>query len=428
MINHSLSTREAAARLGVKPETLYAYVSRGLLKPQRTSRGSLFDAHEVAQLARSGRKPRRGGRSAGTPTHPAEADPIFLTSLTLIEEGHLYYRGVDAVELSRSRTFEETATWLWTGQWDDEPADWLVPYAAVTPLRRALAALPQGSALLERFTLAVVTASHCDDLRHDLNPAGVPVTGRGLVAVLAAALPGGRPANRSTTSAAPTSAAANGKGSGSISRRVWRGLTDRPMTGNSLGALEAALVLAADHELAPSTLAARVAASFRADPYAVVLTGLRPASGSWQPGSTGAPTEVESLLVEASAVGPEKAIGDRLRRTGQIPHGFGMPLYPGGDPRGRELLGRLEAAGDPDRWEVVRQVVEVGTGRGFPPPNFDLSLGALAFCTGMRPGSGQALFTLGKVVGWLAHAMEEYTSPTRWRSRADYVGVRPEAG
>lgn len=427
MINHRLSTPEAAARLGVKPETLYAYVSRGLLNPERTSRGSLFDAHEVAQLARSGRKPPRGARSAGTPADQADADPVFLTGLTLIETGHLYYRGEDAVELSRSRTFEETAMWLWTGRWDEDRADWLVPDATVTPLRRALAALPQGAALLERFTLAVVTASHCDDLRHDLNPAGVPVTGRGLVAVLAAALAGGLPANRSTASAAPTSAA-KGKSPASISRRVWRGLTDRPMTGNSLGALEAALVLAADHELAPSTLAARVAASFRADPYAVVLTGLGPASGSWQPGSTGAPTEVESLLVEASSVGPERAIGDRLRRTGQIPHGFGMPLYPEGDPRGRELLGRLEEVGDPDRWEVVRQVVEVGAERGFPPPNFDLSLGALAFCADMRPGSGQAIFTLGKVVGWLAHAMEEYMSPTRWRSRADYVGVRPGAG
>jgi citrate synthase len=169
-----------------------------------------------------------------------------------------------------------------------------------------------------------------------------------------------------------------------------------------------------------------VAASFRADPYAVVLTGLGPASGSWQSGSTGAPSEVEALLHQAAAVGPEKAIGDRLRRDGDIPHGFGMPLYPGGDPRGAELLDRLEGVGPPERLEVVRRLVEVGVERGFPPPNFDLGLGALSYCAEMATGAGQALFTLGKVAGWLAHAMEEYTMPTRFRSRGDYVGPAPK--
>ena len=75
-------------------------------------------------------------------------------------------------------------------------------------------------------------------------------------------------------------------------------------------------MLSADHELAPSTLAARVAASFRADPYAVVNTGFGPASGSWPSGSSGAPGEVEGLLAESLAGDPERAIGDRLRRVG----------------------------------------------------------------------------------------------------------------
>src|SRR6185312_6045786 len=93
-----LSTAEAAARLGVKPETLYAYVSRGLLRPERSSRGSTFDPHEVAQLARTGRSPRRRGAAPGRRAVGAgEGDPIFVTQVTLIEGGQLYYRGIDAV-------------------------------------------------------------------------------------------------------------------------------------------------------------------------------------------------------------------------------------------------------------------------------------------------------------------------------------------
>ncbi len=421
MIDGRLSSLEAAERLGIKSATLYSYVSRGLLHPERTPQGSRFDSHEVALLSRSARNPGGPGHRVPKPsrTQLAEAeatqeDPVFVTGLTLIENGALYYRGLDAVALSRSRPFEEVAAWLWTGDWDTTVRPWSVPATTSGLVSRTLAALPGGATLLERFMAAVVTASLGDELRHDLNPAGVPVTGRSLLAVLAASLPG------------HTGSDPSGR---SFSEQVGRGLSrsGAELDAPAVQAVESALVLAADHELAPSTLAARVAASFRADPYAVVLTGLGPASGSWYTGSTGAPREVEGLLAEAESIGPERAIGERLRRNGEIPHGFGMPLYPGGDPRGRELLRRLDGVGPARRREVVAGLIEVGEQRGFPPPNFDLGLGALSFCAGLVPASGQAVFTIGKVAGWLAHAIEEYTAPTRFRSRADYVGALPDA-
>jgi len=423
MINRTLTSVEAADRLGIKPASLYSYVSRGLLHPERSPQGSRFDLQEVVELSRSARNPAGPGRPTRkqmrvqpTGARPGPRDPTFVTELTLIEENRLYYRGQDAVTLSRTRTFEQVAVWLWTGEWAAQSQDWVVPAAMTTSVERALSAVPDGVGLLERFMAAVVGAALGDDLRHDLNPSGVPVTGRALLAALAGSLPG-----------------AGREVGGSISRRVGQGL--RPVAvGTAEGgpspalfeAVEAALVLASDHELAPSTLAARVAASFRADPYAVVLTGLGPASGSWSAGSTGAPSEVEGLLYDAWELGPERAIGDRLRRGIETPHGFGMPLYPEGDPRGAELLSRLEGVGPPTRLELVRSVIRLGEERGFPPPNFDLGLGALSFCAGLVPGAGQAIFTVGKVAGWLAHAIEEYATPTRFRSRGDYVGARPE--
>ncbi|MDA8044263.1 MAG: citrate synthase [Actinomycetota bacterium] len=433
MINRRLTTAEAAERLGIKPATLYSYVSRGLLHPERTPRGSLFDLQEVVQLSRSARHPGGPGHHAPRPVRgrpsgpePVQEVPIFVTELTLIDQGRLYYRGEDAVDLSRSRSFEEVASWLWTGGWGEGEPSWTVPASMALVLSGALAALGPGVTPLERFMVAIVSGALCDDLRHDLNPAGVPVTGRALVALLAAALPGARD-RRLRSHGGPVP---------SIARRVWDGLALRPagnrpdaeaISAAGVTAMDAALVLAADHELAPSTLAARVAASFRADPYAVVLTGLGPASGSWYAGSTGAPSEVERLLREAHRLGPERAIGERLRRGEDVPHGFGMPLYPDGDPRAAELLGRLEHVGAPERLDLVHRLLEVGAERGFPPPNFDLGLGALAYCAGMDLGAGQAIFTLGKVAGWLAHAIEEYTSPTRFRSRADYVGAIPDS-
>jgi citrate synthase len=419
MINTRISSAEAAARLGIKPATLYAYVSRGLLHPERGPRGSTYDVREVARLARSARRPVGGAggsrrRDAGS---GVGAEPVFVTELSLIDEGHLYYRGRDAVELSRTMSFEDVVEWLWTGE--ERVAGAAPRFQLPSRARRAVeaAAGTAGgrSSLVERFMGAVVAAGQCDDLRHDLTPSGVAVTGRRVLAALAASLPAGG-----------EDAEAGPEGSGPLAERIWESLAGRPPSESERAVADAALVLAADHELAPSTLAARVAASFRADPYAVVLTGLGPASGTWEAGSTGAPGEVEILLLEAERVGAERAIGERLRRSGQTPHGFGMPLYPDGDPRGAELLRRLDDMGRPDRASLVRTVLAVGRDQGFPPPNFDLGLAAFCFCAGMAPGSAPAVLTLAKAAGWLAHAREEYVRPSRFRARADYVGPAPE--
>jgi citrate synthase len=425
VINRRLTSAEAAERLGVKPATLYAYVSRGVLSRLRTPTGSTFDPQEVARLARSSRHrsfvsgpgskepPRAGGAGRGD-----GGDPVFVTELTLIADGRLFYRGLDAVELSRTRSFEAVAGWLWSGRWTTEGIPWQTPSAAAAAVSAALQAVGARSLPVEKFMVAVAVAALTDELRHDLGPAAVPIVGRGLLSTLVGGLP---------VVAAPSKRRRR-REDASISARLWSRLSPLPLTPLRQAALEAALVLSADHELAPSTLAARVAAAFRADPYAVVGTGLGPASGGWWAGSSGAPGEVETLLSEAEAGDPERSIGVRLRRTGSPVHGFGMPLYPVGDPRGAELLSRLgDVDGRPSRHGLVGRVLEIGQARGFPPPNVDLGLGALAFCGEMIPGSGQAIATIGKAAGWLAHAMEEYADPTRFRTRAVYIGSAPAA-
>lgn len=406
-----LSTKEAAERLGVKPATLYSYVSRGLLHPLRTPTGSTYDVEEVLRLSTSARRPAGRPLPGGQDRSTVLGAPVFATQLTLIEDGHLFYRGLDAVGLAAERRFEEVATFLWTGAWPVGPQSWIVPTALRPVLERVVGEIPGSVAPVERFGPALMAAALADGLRHDLTRTGVPVTGQTILAVMAAALP--RWAGRSP---APGER---------LAVRVWKGLTARPPTRAGLRAMEAALVLAADHELAPSTLAARVAASMRADPYAVVMTALGPAGGSWQSGSTGAPSEVESLLQEAASEGPERAIGNRLRRLGEVPHGFGMPLYPQGDPRAAALVGLLDGVGPARRVDLVRRVVAVGATRGFAAPNVDLALAALSYIAAMAPGSAQAIFSLAKAAGWLAHAMEEYEAPTRFRFRSTYLGPRP---
>ena len=314
-----LTAAEAARRLGVKPATLYAYVSRGVLSRVRAPDGrtSLFGAEEVEQLARRGR-PRR---PAGV------ADITVESAITEITGDSLRFRGLDATRLAVSRTFEEVAELLWTGEFPSgresgrEP--WRARPAALAAGRAAQAALPAGTLPLERLQVIVPAMAATDPLRLQLDRPAVIAAGQNIIAGMVDCLPGD-----------VTSAAAE-----PVAGRLWSRLSaghgqGRPSPG-LMRALSAALVLLADHELAASTLAARAAASVRADPYAVVGTGLGAMSGALHGGAS---LGAETLMAAAS--GPEdvpRVVGELLRRGEKVP-GFGHFVYRGGDPRAILLL------------------------------------------------------------------------------------------
>jgi citrate synthase len=417
-----LTTAEAAARLGVKPATLYAYVSRGLLSRERADDGrtSTFDPAEIDRLARPGRS-RRGRRPA--------AELVLPSAITAIAKGLPWYRGLPVPDLAASRSFEEVATWLWTGRFPGAaPAAWRAGGAALKAGRRAQAALPEVALPLERIRVIAAALAAGDELRLELHPAAVTAAGRALIAGLVDCLPRQGPAPPE---------------GGAIAGRLWAGLSALDPEPSLVAALDATLVLLADHELAASTVAARVAASVRADPYAVASAGLAVVSGTLHGGAS---LGIEALLAEidrpdrAAGVGGEQrpvrtsgggerlrdravaVVGARLRR-GERLRGFGHRLYPDGDPRAGVLLDRLRAAAaESPRLAAVEALLEAAARRGLPEPNVDLALAALAHVAAMTRGAAEATFAVARTAGWIAHALEEYERNTPIRPRAVYTG------
>ena len=96
------------------------------------------------------------------------------------------------------------------------------------------------------------------------------------------------------------------------------------------------------------------------------------------------------------------------------------------DPRADHLLGRIAAAAvDPARAGVVTALVDAGAALDLPAPNVDLALTGISYAMRLRPGSAMVIFTFARVVGLLAHAVEEYPHRLRFRPRARYVGPAP---
>ena len=343
-----IGAAEAAQRLGIKPASLYSYVSRGVLTPRRQPGGrvSLFDAAEIEGLARRGR-PRRA---------PGGAELVIESELTEITDDRLRFRGHDAIALATSRSFEEVASLLWTGSFDELPprsARGGPPARRSPPGTAAQAALPPDTYPLERLQVIVPAVAATDRLRLHLDPPAVIAAASGLIAAMADCL----------SAAGPRAAAACDD---SIAGRLATKLCQQPPSAGLVAALRAALVLAADHELAASTLAARVAASVRADPYAVIGTGLGAMSGALHGGAS---LGAEVLL--ASASGPADAprvVGELLRRGERIP-GLGHFVYQTGDPRAVLLLDLIRAAApESGRLAVAEAVLAEAGRRALPSP------------------------------------------------------------
>jgi citrate synthase len=255
----------------------------------------------------------------------------------------------------------------------------------------------------------VAAMAAADPLRFDTSPAAVVATGRTILGTMVAALPvrvaGTQPPHRFALAGA-----------------LWSRLTDRAPTPAGIEALNAALVLLADHDLAASTFAARVAASTRAHPYAVVQAGLAALEG---PLHGAASDLVYGLLTDAMrSRDPVGTISGRLRADGWVP-GFGHPLYPAGDPRAAVLL-EAAATGQSPAGDTVRAMLAAMDRHSGAAPNVDFALAAFTLVHGMDADAGEAVFAVARTAGWIAHALEEYADePSRFRPNGRYAGRRP---
>ncbi len=370
LMGELVDARTAAQRLGVDVRSLYAYVSRGSLRrvPGPGGRGSRYDSDELELLARRSR-PRTLPRPA------ASIDLVIATRVSTVSDGVVRYRGKDVAGLvAAGEPFERVADLLWLGSTPGTDADWYPQATADGSSRLAPRQIP----VLQRLAIAVAEM-----------PAPVGET---------------RPGDSGATPDWPgygrrliARVTADGGGAAeSVARRAWRQWSPLRPTVPRVRALNAALVLLAEHELALSTLAVRVAASARAAPAGCVLAGLSTLSGALHGGAP-------------------KAVHEMLLARQPVTAGFGHLVHAHGDPRTAPLLEAVQAFATPHD----RALIDAARA-GLPaPPNVDFALGALSYCARMPPEGATAIFAIARTAGWIAHAAEEYgEAPLRFRGRA----------
>ena len=373
-----VSAQEAIDRLGVRAQTLYAYVSRGRIEARADAgdpRKSLYSAEDIDRL----RQRKARGRKAAHVAEDAIAwgEPVLASAITTVREGRLFYRGRDAADLARGETLESVARLLRGG------------HGAALKQRAAMTYPPTASPRGRAF-LALASRAASDAPARGRAPLALAAEAAGLLDGFADAVAG-----------------AVGEGAIHVRLAAAWGV-------DAAGAelIRMTLVLLADHELNASTFAARVTASTGASMAASALAGLCALSG---PLHGGMAPRVEAFLAEAGRIGAEPAVRARLAQGLRIP-GFGHPLYPGGDPRARALIG---AFAPPPDFEAARLAAESLTGER---ANVDYALTALVAALGLPGEAAFLLFAIGRCAGWLAHALEQVQTGQLIRPRARYIG------
>jgi citrate synthase len=401
-----LDASAAAAKLGVTRATLYAYVSRGLLRSQPLPGSTRARGYAREDVERLGRRAEARRDPTQAAVHALEFGiPVLESAITFIDGRSLYYRGHDVVTLARTRSVADVASLIWAGEFGHRFG---TPNAAmVQPL------VTRQASFVGRAQAWLAAAAADDSAAIDLRPSSVAQTGwRMLHLLTAAAIDSQKHAKVAT-----------------IDERLARAWRTGP---HGAEVIRAVLILCADHELNVSSFTARCVASAGSTPYSVVIAGLSALEG-FRHGGAGARVEAMLDAIEEEIarerggqhVALRRALAARMRR-GEAIGGFGHPLYYDGDPRASALMNLLQehyAAFEALRF--INEFVRAAAAVVREPPNLDFALAAVGRVLRLPAGAPLMLFAIGRTIGWIGQAIEQYATGQLIRPRARYVGQLP---
>jgi citrate synthase len=406
-----LTSREAIAALGIRVQTLYAYVSKGLIHsvPQADTKERLYLFEDIQRV--KARSNARAGHGAVAASAMDWGEPIIATSITEITAEGPRYRGQPAIRLARSESFEAVCELLWTGIAAPTASTWSA--TAVNRLAPSLTdAVPQPSSnsqLLEVMAIVILKQGMLrGTVEERLRSGQTLAAARQILQLMTGCF--GLISRRRSFYCLPSGA--------HISQSLLQALDIEP-TDSRREAMEAFLVLFADHELSPSTFSARVAASGGSSLHSCIASAICSSAGVHLGRMY---DRVEDFLAGASTRDQLMARARKCHDQGNAIPGFGHPMYPHGDPRASLLLELAQKnAGRKSRLAAIFDFIAAVHATFGLHPRHELAAAALGMAIGLPRQSVGALFTLARTSGWVAHVQEQRMTGQLFRPRAKFV-------
>ncbi|NLH82450.1 MAG: helix-turn-helix domain-containing protein [Phyllobacteriaceae bacterium] len=392
-----MTAKEAAAELNVSVATLYAYVSRGIIRSEAKAgtRARRYSAADIRMLLEKNKIVSRKTDVADALSFGA---PLLESEITFTDGKKLYFRGRDVSLLAQTcESLESVAMLIWdckgANVFAQMPPEIPDSYAPIMDAVGAERSLVKCQALLPLLGERDVRA-------YDLSADGGARAGAIVLRLMTALISGTRPSKIAVHD---------------VLSSAWRREKHAHL-------LRSALILAADHELNASTFTVRVASSAGASLYHAVAAGLATLQGARHGGEIERTYRLLREILD-SDLDPAEIVAASMRRGDVVP-GFGHPLYPSGDPRARTLCAMMDEVFASEQERSVLEAVAIAESIAGKHLNFDGALAVLTVQLGLPASSGLYLLAIGRVVGWVGHAIEQYRSQRLIRPRARYVGLR----
>lgn len=398
--NDYLSAKEAATFLGVTRATLYSYVSRGMITSVSSVPGERTRKYLKADLLALRHRTSFRNDPAAAATQVIEyGAPILTTAISQITDSDHLYRDLSSRELAGRYSFEQVSEYLWTGRLEAGRDGPVLPapsghwHQELDPeiLGRVTPDLSPAEQLQELLPLL----GHTDLSAQGNRPEVLfPAATRALLYMVY--LSSGQ---EYAHSIARTLAAA------------WSA---------DARALDALLVMIADHELNIATFTARCIASAGATLHQALLGGLAALQGYKH--LYGQVAEAKGFFAEVVTHGdPAGTVQRFMRQRGAIP-GFHNPyrrLYSGHDPRVGTLTDLLAGT---DHHGLLLDTLDKAAAATGERPRVDFLLAAAEVCLELPANSVFSIIALGRMSGMIAHIFEQYESESVIRPRARYTG------
>ncbi len=405
-----LDARQACALLDVKAATLYTYVSRGLLQPIRNvrSKGNLYRREELESLHL--RSTARAGQGAVAAQAMHFGHPVLTSSITEITPAGPCYRGHLATDLTRAPgAFENVAELLWTGVLPDAVHAWPAQpsHADVQRALDAMAVVDDAAPRVMRLFAITATMLDSFSIGEELRSGSTTHFARQLLFAFSGCCGLLGPQGRFM---AP-------HGEAPLAQHVLEALGIQP-TPAALHAVNAALILGADHELSSPTFAARIAASVGSGLHACIVAALATQRGIALAGGGDVVEDIMRGMTSMTQL--HERVAEVEGRRQRLP-GFSHPLYPQGDPRAAALieLARSTAPASPQAELAFRFIDALHQELGLHP-NIEVGLVVLGLALGLPPRSATALWGIGRTAGWIAHVLEQRLAGIALRPRGQF--------
>ncbi|OYW81125.1 MAG: citrate synthase [Asticcacaulis sp. 32-58-5] len=393
MTRQWISRAEALERLDVKPQTLYAYVSRQRIAAKSDPdhpRKSLYSLDDVERLSGRGDTSHAAPAARITPNiissgNPARGEASIDSEISITFQGRHYYRGQDSLALAESENFEQVATLLWQSD-NSNLFGPLKPRPDVNfpggPRARVMAML---SRRLEEEAMQEI-----------LTERDLELEAAGLLNELIDSVTNGGPRLF-------------------FHQRLARGW--KVNDPRDIDLIRRILVLSADTELDESTLAVRVSAATQGPLANSIMAGFAALMG---PKLGGRISRAEAYVTQVRRHGNPELVAKTY-----LNQGLELPGFEAGTASSEKQRAESLMAAAPHMGNDLKTILQVGEDLTGRPAGFSLAVALLGRHLDLPKEAPFTLYGIGRSAGWLAHAIEQIASKSAPKARLRYIGKHP---